>query len=292
MRTAPSSSSPSQPADARCENPGVRPEIEERIRVVAEDRTHGASWIAREAVETLLDAAVVGEDPHAVARRLVAARPAIGAIAGALGRVLASAPSPEQVAAEAEALLGERERAVRAIAVLLAADLAERTVMTHSASATVREAVLRAGAGRVVCTVSEPGGEGRGLFDDLRAEGLTAELVDDPDAGHAVATVDVLLVGADTVFRDGSFVNKVGTRALAEAAVAAGVPVLVASETTKLVPVAGQAPEDESFELVEAEHVTRYVTEEGAARPSDMDALCRRIPFLVAGYRLLAPDAD
>ena len=33
--------------------------------------------------------------------------------------------------------------------------------MTHSASATAREALVHAGPGRVVCTVSEPGGEGR-----------------------------------------------------------------------------------------------------------------------------------
>ncbi len=66
------------------------------------------------------------------------------------------------------------------------------------------------------------------------AEGLTVELVADSDAAHAVQTVNLLLLGADTVFRDGSLVNKVGTRDLTKAAKEAGVPVVVACEVLKM----------------------------------------------------------
>ena len=52
-------------------------------------------------------------------------------------------------------------------------------VMTHSASGTVREALVHTPPDRVVCTTSEPVGEGRGLSEQLREEGLTVELVDD-----------------------------------------------------------------------------------------------------------------
>jgi translation initiation factor 2B subunit (eIF-2B alpha/beta/delta family) len=266
----------------------VHAEVEERLARIRENRIHGASWMARQAVEALVCAARVGEDPLEVARTLVRTRPSIGAISGALGRVLASARSPEQVPVEAQALIAGRDRASRAIAVLLSGDLADRTVMTHSASATVREAVLHTRPARVVCTVSEPGGEGRMLYDELRSEGIVADVVDDTDAAHAVGTVDVLLLGADTVFRDGSFVNKAGSRGLAKAAADAGVPVLVASETIKLAPVDGRDAEEEAFELVAGEHVTRFVTEEGAFEPDDVGSLCDRTPFLVEGHRLLA----
>ena len=118
--------------------------------------------------------------------------------------------TPEQLVEQCRALIERRDRAAHSIAVLLKPD-AQGTVMTHSASATVREALLHAGPRRVVCTVSEPHAEGRPFSEDLTAEGLAVELVTDEDATHAVASVSALLVGADSVFRDGSLVNKIGT---------------------------------------------------------------------------------
>src|SRR5439155_134205 len=149
------------------------------------------------------EAAELGLFPLELGRALAAARPSMGAVGSAVGRVLAAAREPDQVVAEAQGLLSARERAPRAIAVLLQPDLTG-TVMTHSASATVREALLHSPPDRVVCTVSEPIGEGRGFSEELSAQGLTVELVADEDAEEAVSTVDLLLIGADTVFRDGS----------------------------------------------------------------------------------------
>jgi translation initiation factor 2B subunit (eIF-2B alpha/beta/delta family) len=113
----------------------------ERVERVAKDDKHGASWLAREAVEAVAEAIELGEDPLPLARELVRARPAMGAIAGALGRVIAAGRSPEQMAEEARALVEARERAAKTIAVLLAPYI-EGVVMTHSASATVKEALL------------------------------------------------------------------------------------------------------------------------------------------------------
>ena len=114
--------------------------LAERVELIEQDDRHGASWLAREAVEAVCEAVELGEDPIALGQRIVAARPAMGAIAGALGRVLASGRSNEQIVEEARALMEARERAGKAIAVLLAPHL-HGVVMTHSSSATVREAV-------------------------------------------------------------------------------------------------------------------------------------------------------
>ena len=209
----------------------------------------------------------------------------MGAIAGALGRVIASGRSPEQMAEEARALVEARERATRSIAVLLQ-PYVEGTVMTHSASATVKEAILHSPPGRIVCTVSEPVGEGRVLAEELRQEGLTVDVVEDADGPHAAGTVDVLLLGADTVFRDGSLVNKVGTAALAEAAKEAGKPVVVACEVIKVSPVDSRDPGEERFDLTPSEHIDRFVTEEGVFEPDEIPALIDRIPFLRDGYAL------
>jgi translation initiation factor 2B subunit (eIF-2B alpha/beta/delta family) len=220
----------------------------------------------------------------------------MGAITGAVGRVLAAGRTDEQLLEQCRALLERRDRAAHSIAALLRPDL-EGAVMTHSASATVREALVHGRPGRVVCTVTEPHEEGRPFADELSAEGLTVELVADSDAAHAVTTVDLLLLGADSVFRDGSLVNKAGTSDLAHAANQAGVPVVVACETFKLAPFdppgadgsdwADVAPEDEPFDLTPPDRIDRYVTDEGVFRPDDIAALVDRTPFLREGYELL-----
>jgi translation initiation factor 2B subunit (eIF-2B alpha/beta/delta family) len=149
----------------------VHPDLAARVERIAADDRHGASWLAKEAVEAVCAAVELGEDPLPLARELVRARPAIGSIAGALGRLLSAGRTPEQLLEEASALLAARERAAATIAVLLADDLRDRTVMTHSASATAREAMLHAPPAKVVCTVSEPVGEGREFSEELAAAG-------------------------------------------------------------------------------------------------------------------------
>jgi len=251
----------------------VETKLAEWVDRVANDEVHGASWLAKEAVEAISEAVELGKDPVELGRQLVQARPAMGAIAGALGRVLVSGRTPEQVIEEAHALVEARERASKAIAVLLVPYL-KGVVLTHSASSTVREALEHTPPDRVVCTTSEPVGEGRGLADDLRSAGLTVELVDDSDAEHAVGTVNLVLVGASGI---------------AKAAKKAGVPVVVACEVIKLAPEDPREPDEDRFDLTPAEHIEMFVTEEGAYPPSEIATLIDRTPFLREGYALLKP---
>jgi translation initiation factor eIF-2B subunit delta len=229
--------------------------LEERVRELREERHHGASWMARHALEALVEAVRNGEDPVEVARVLASTRISLGAIAGAVGRVL-TAGTPEQVVAEAEAVIGSRDRAAKAIAIMLASEISG-TVMTHSASGTVREALVHTPPQRVVCTVSEPGGEGRRLAAKLRAEGIEVELIADDEGPDAARESDLVLLGADTVFNDGSLVNKIGTGAIASAAKDAGVTVIVACEIFKLAPFEPQPPAEDTFELIPAAMIDR-----------------------------------
>ena len=262
-------------------------ELTARVESVANDTSHGASWLAKEALETLVEAVELGEDPLATARALVRARPAIGSIAGAMGRVLVAGRTPEQLVDEAHAVIAARERAAATIAVILTETLAGRIVMTHSASATAREALIHAPVERVVCTVSDPVGEGRAFAEELGAAGLATDLVADEDARHAVKTVDLLLLGADTVFRDGSLVNKIKTIGLAKAAKKAGIPVVVACEVLKLAPEDPYEPDEERVDLTPPSLIERYVTEEGSFAPDEIATLVDRTPFLREGYELL-----
>lgn len=270
--------------------------------------------MARRAVETLLE---VCKEPaencnslvdclvHA-GRELAESRPGVGAIAGATGRVLAAANAhryldPDElrrlIDEEAQGLLEGRRRAGASIAIQLQERLVDSVVFTHSASATVREALLHTAPARAICTVSEPIGEGRAFAEELRAEGLNVDLVEDADAPAALADATIFLLGADTVFRDGTLCNKIGTTALAEAAAARDIPVLVACEIVKLAPIdAAAAPELSAeeralFELTPPHLITEIVTEEGSVSSDGVGALVDRTPYLREGYALLLPAA-
>jgi translation initiation factor 2B subunit (eIF-2B alpha/beta/delta family) len=119
--------------------------------------------------------------------------------------------------------------------------------------------------------------------------------VEDDDAPGRVKEAGMLLIGADTVFRDGWICNKVGTIPLAKAAGEAGIPTVVAAEVIKLAPVPStQAPEladieRSLFELVPADLVTEVVTEEGTFPADEIMTLVDRVPFLSEGYSLVIP---
>ena len=279
--------------------------LAERVEELRSDHSHGGSWMARRAVEALAELAAepaessqeLLERLDAAGRELAATRRAMGAIAGAVGRVLAAAHhgahlAPEElrriVEEEVRGLIDSRDRAAAAIAIQLAPSLTDAFVLTHSASATVREAILHTPPELVFCTVSAPFEEGRSFAEDLRASKLDVELVDDADAEQALARASLFLIGADTVFRDGAVCNKVGTRPLAEAATRLGVRTVVACEVIKLAPI--DAPEridDEHFDITPPEHIDEIVTEEGAYSSDDVRTLIDRTPFLSEGYGIL-----
>jgi translation initiation factor 2B subunit (eIF-2B alpha/beta/delta family) len=165
-------------------------------------------------------------------------------------------------------------------------------VVTHSASATVREAVLHTPPKLLVCTVSHPVEEGRAFAAELRASGLAVELVEDEDAPAELARASLLLVGADTVFRDGTLCNKIGTRMLAEAAAEQQVPTIVACEVIKLAPIESTtAPElareeRELFDLTPPELLHAVVTEEGTVRSDEVQRPGRPHPVPAPGLRV------
>jgi translation initiation factor 2B subunit (eIF-2B alpha/beta/delta family) len=278
----------------------------ERIEELRTDRTHGGSWMARRAVEALVD--VAGQEAasgdellerlDSAGRELAASRPGVGAVAGAVGRLLASAHREGHLEAEhlrklvqeeAESLIEGVRRASASIAIQLQERLTDAVVLTHSASATVREALLYTKPERVICTVSGPQEEGRAFAQELRESGLEVELVDDAKAPAQLEWATMLLLGADTVYRCGTLCNKVGTRELAEAAADVSVPAIVACEVLKLAPI--EVPDAAGLsadrDLTPPELIDRVVTEEGPFHADELAALVDRTPFLRDGYALL-----
>ena len=278
----------------------------DRVEELRENQTNGGSWMARRAVEALLELAQqpvestedLLERMRSGGRQLAAARPAMGAVAHAVGRLVASAHAashlpPDElqrlVAEEATSLIATRDRAAASIAVHLGSSLRDALVLTHSASATVREAVVHTPPAKLFCTVSRPQEEGRALADDLRGQGIDVEVLEDEDVERALESVSLVLVGADTVYEDGSVKNKIGTRRLADTASGLHVPTIVACEMLKLAPIPPPREEDEPElrDTTPAELVDAIVTEEGPVPPEEVRTLIDRTPFLRDGYRLL-----
>lgn len=231
------------------------------IAVIAADREHGASWLARRGAALLAEASAHGSAKdsarrltqlRAATRRLVAARPSMAAVANTAARIwLAAADAHDAGASPTEtltALHAEAERlatlwddAARAIGDAAIPVLAGR-LYTHSRSGTVervlsRLAVERAQSGQpaeIVASTSYPGFEGRAAASALAEAGWRVTLVADAACGVFVSQVAAVVCGADSVLGDGRVVNKVGTYPLALAAHAAGVPFYVLCETLKI----------------------------------------------------------
>ncbi len=283
------------------------------VESLAADREHGSAWLSLRALEVLRDAAAelgaapgdgtAREELRRLARRLVAARPAMAAPANRVHRAM-HACRAEGRAAAVEAAAGE------AIGRALAADeraaehaarrIAGRRVLTLSRSGTVTRALLAADPPPEVWVAeSRPGGEGVEVARRLAGAGLAVTLIPDAAVDAALAAgVEQVLLGADTVLADGSVVNKVGSCAAALAAARHGRTVLAVAAADKVSPDAGAAPSELAdaavlgpevpgvarwsplFERVLAGRVGVLVTEEGEMEPAGARRLAEELAAL------------
>lgn len=130
----------------------------------------------------------------------------------------------------------------------LASQLAGRRVITISYSSSVVALVRRARPAMVLCMRSEPGGEGAYSAETMAAW-IDAAVVEDDDAISQVPG-DVIVVGADAV-TPRAVVNKVKTKALAEAARARGLPTYAVADESKF--IAEELPVASPFEATPLE---------------------------------------
>jgi len=219
---------------------------------ITDDTTHGSALLSIRALEVLRDRAGMLatsdastiEDARArlvdTAHRLLDARPSMAAPANRIHRVMhASRPElpPETIEINAHEAIQDALTADADAADAAAAQVSGAHVLTLSRSGTVLAALRRADpSSTVTVVISEPGGEGVGVAERLVDAGLNATLI--PDAGIArrlnEASIDAVLVGADTVLPSGAVVNKVGTYGAALAAHRADVPVYAACAVDKI----------------------------------------------------------
>lgn len=228
--------------------------IHRRIRTIAEDRSHGASELARICLhmgadlalrEPVRDSAELHDMLGQMAAAMAATRPNMAPIYNLLTRWmerLAQLPGMALDAARQTAAAAAREVAEESVratdeAARHASELigAGRTVMTHSLSSTVREVfrLLKDGGVRAIVSESRPLCEGYALADQLSEWGIPTVLITDAQLGLFVKQADLVLAGADALLEDGAALNKAGTYLLALAARDQGVPFYVCCESFK-----------------------------------------------------------
>lgn len=284
--------------------------VQAQIGELAADHTSGAVEIATRAAGVLLlfAAETEAEDYPSFRRELAAAGKALiqaqpsmaplfnlvnTVVAGAQGaRDLQAARNLVRTTSEAfRAELGRRSERIAAHTLSLLPD--DCAVLTHSRSSTVLAALqLAATSGRlaqVVCTESRPGYEGRTTAATLAEQGVKTALITDAAAAHFLGRVNLVLVGADSISREG-LVNKMGTYALALAARDRRVPFYALCGTEKFLPsnhayfsIAPQDPQEVwpehpqgvevlnlYFDVTPLKYLSGVVTEQGVLTPEEL----------------------
>ncbi len=171
-------------------------------------------------------------------------------------------------------------------------------ILTICNSSTVVEALKtakrRGRRFKVFACETRPRWQGHITARELSGAGVDVTLIVDSAAYHTMKTKGVTraFVGADTVYADGSVVNKVGTSQVALAAKGAGVPVYVLTESVKFYPyslhgatveieerdgaevsdIRGVGVFNPAFDVTAAENVTSLVTEDGLCPPGEVRA--------------------
>ncbi|HEV8360941.1 MAG TPA: S-methyl-5-thioribose-1-phosphate isomerase [Candidatus Thermoplasmatota archaeon] len=279
-------------------------------------RVRGAGKIARHAVAALRDVAATHEGSEGrlarelqrSARRLVATRPTAVSLRNAVEE--ATAPLARHngslradVLAASERFLDRSLRAVEVISTAGAKLLdGDGVVLTHCNSA-CSVGVIATAARRhrleAIATETRPRRQGHLTATQLRARGVPVTLIVDGAVNLAMREVDWVVVGADTIARNGDVVNKVGTSLVALSAREHGVPFYVAAETYKVdrrartgeqVAIEERAAREvlegrrlpgvrvanPVFDVTPARLVTRIVTEVGTVPPSGLAPLLAR----------------
>jgi len=175
------------------------------------------------------------------------------------------------------------------------------SILTHSASSTVLQTLLHASeAGRhptITCLEARPLYEGRQLAARLAENNIDATLIIDSAAYAILQNVEIVLLGADSLTKDG-VISKVGSGGLAVCAQSLGIPCYFLADTSKVWPDAlgsqpvherapasvwPDAPENVKvrnlfYDLTPWTAVSGIMTEQGLLTAGEIRAQCRDQP--------------
>ncbi len=238
----------------------INPEVISLIEEIRNDKTHGASQLARQAAKVLKVAAEHSQadsveqflvEQKEIGQRLMLVRPAMAPVFNIVSRLLSiiAGKSTEMDLDSIKRLTVSKSNEVVTHSLQAIAQIAEYgsgliadgdKIMTHSYSSTVVAALKTAFTKhrniKVITTRSGPGRTGERIAQQLGLYGIPLTFIDDVAMGLYISTANKVMVGADRVCADGKVVNGIGTYQLALAAERASIPFYVLCETLKFDP--------------------------------------------------------
>lgn len=238
---------------------------------VRDDHVHGASWLARRAADILAGCASesltrIGLALHSrynsldelamLAWALAWARPSMAAIANTVAAIWLRSVNKVEVSDESGEIATSIGRlrdeaqsqcdswaSISSELERMIIPFLREPVCTLSRSGSVERALSAVARMRssdtplnVIIMESRPGREGIALARSLTESGARVSLVPDSAVGVAMAQARMLLLGADSVRRDGALINKVGSYPAALVATDLCIPVYVLCERLKITP--------------------------------------------------------
>lgn len=264
---------------------------------VRTDSTSGASEILIFVLENLLEhvddsATMNGADLKRLAFSLHRAKPAMAPLFNLSNSILCliedfpSGSIPSDPLHELLSKVLEEEKAANPKISMLARKMIEASrIITMSYSSTVLNALRAMAEDRelmVMVAESQPGEEGRRTAKIVSSYGIETELIPDSLVLSRMKDIEAAVLGADAITSEW-VVNKIGTHALALAAINHEVPSYALCSWSKLCPV---EPEDfgcvekrlgknltessQMFESIPIGRFHRFVTDRGILKPSDV----------------------
>ncbi len=255
------------------------PEITSLIDEIRNDKVHGASQLARQAVNVSKITAEQSQadsagqfllEQRGIGEGLMSARPAMAPLFNIISSLLnAIAEKAAEIDLDSirRLTISKADEAInnslQAIAQIAEYGVALITngdrIMTHSYSSTVvavlKEASTKHRNIEVITTRSGSGCTGERIARELSLYRIPVTFIDDAAMGLYISAVNKVVVGADRVCADGKVINGIGTYQLALAAEKAGIPFYVLCETLKFDPrLRGDEidlEEKETWEVVE-----------------------------------------
>jgi|GEM_PF-3901899 translation initiation factor 2B subunit (eIF-2B alpha/beta/delta family) len=222
----------------------------EVLREVERDRRLGAIGLAVKALDAFKPLAEREGTSvsllKGLTKRLLKTRPTMICVGNASAELCCRIMDKAKDGEVSEYILREAERMQKRL-VLAKAAIADAfsqevdrpiAVYTLSNSQTVLECLkrIRDRLEQVFVALSDPGHEGRDLSSELSKTGVRNLLVPDMAVGSIMPKVDVVLLGADAVLKDGSVVNKLGSNTAAKIAYLEGRRVYFVAEKVKVHP--------------------------------------------------------
>jgi translation initiation factor 2B subunit (eIF-2B alpha/beta/delta family) len=259
------------------------------LEAIRNDRTHGATYLASRALGVVRSAAEewapltdrsVPVRLRVLARELRRTQPGMGPFvrwSDELYELARGRPETQVLAGVRQWLRSWEPRMRRELPLVVAHAVryfppaaSVLTVSSSDAVFSVLAALPSRDRPRLIRVLkSEPGGEGVGQWRRLRARGLRAALLPDASMSDALGGSTLVLIGADSVFRTGATVHKVGTRELARTAHRLHVPVISLTGRSKVVdrraPRSAQLPR--IFDLTPGSWISEFWTDTGRIRP-------------------------